>query len=52
VVNPKGSVRVFQRLGSEDKTYVLFSFDRHGIVRGQGAERVHRAVWEFIERVN
>ncbi len=52
VVNPKGSVRIFQRLGSEDKTYVLFSFNRHGIVRGEGAERVHRAVWEFIERLN
>jgi esterase/lipase len=52
VVNPKGSVRVFQRLGAEDKTYVLFSFNRHGIVRGEGAERVHRAVWEFIERLN
>jgi esterase/lipase/1-acyl-sn-glycerol-3-phosphate acyltransferase len=52
VVNPKGSVRVFQRLGSEDKTYVLFSFNRHGIVRGEGAERVHRTVWEFIERLN
>jgi esterase/lipase len=52
VVNPKGSVRVFQRLGSEDKTYVLFSFNRHGIVCGEGAERVHRAVWEFIERLN
>lgn len=52
VVNPKGSVRVFQRLGSEDKTYVLFSFNRHGIVRGEGAERVHRTVWDFIERLN
>ncbi|MGA8281438.1 MAG: alpha/beta fold hydrolase [Desulfobacterales bacterium] len=52
VVNPKGSVRVFQRLGSEDKTYVLFSFNRHGIVRGEGAERVHRTIWEFIERLN
>jgi esterase/lipase len=52
VVNPKGSVRVFQRLGAEDKTYVLFSFNRHGIVRGEGAERVHRAIWEFIERLN
>jgi esterase/lipase/1-acyl-sn-glycerol-3-phosphate acyltransferase len=52
VVNPKGSVRVFQRLGAEDKTYVLFSFNRHGIVRGEGAERVHRAICEFIERLN
>jgi esterase/lipase/1-acyl-sn-glycerol-3-phosphate acyltransferase len=51
VVNPKGSVRVFQRIGSEDKTYVLYSFDRHGIVLGDGAERVHRTVWEFIDRI-
>ena len=51
VVNPKGSVRVFQRIGSEDKTYVLFSFDRHGIVLGDGANRVHRTVWEFIDRL-
>ncbi|MFZ0243043.1 MAG: alpha/beta fold hydrolase [Desulfobacterales bacterium] len=52
VVNPKGSVRVFQRLGSEDKTYVLLSFNRHGIVLGEGSERVHRTIWEFIERIH
>jgi esterase/lipase len=52
VVNPKGSFRVFQRLGSSDKAYVLLSFDRHGIVRGEGSERVHRTVWEFIERLS
>ncbi len=51
VVNPKGSVRVFQKIGAEDKTYVLFSFDRHGIVLGEGADRVHRTVWEFIDRI-
>ena len=52
VVNPKGSVRVFQRIGSEDKTYVLLSFDRHGIVLGDGADRVHRTVWEFVDRLS
>jgi len=52
VVNPTGSLRGFQRLGSEDKAYVLLSLNRHGIVRGEGAERVHRAVWEFIERLD
>jgi esterase/lipase/1-acyl-sn-glycerol-3-phosphate acyltransferase len=51
VVNPKGSVRVFQRIGSEDKTYVLFSFNRHGIILGNGADRVHRTIWEFIDRI-
>jgi len=51
VVNPKGSVRLFQRLGSKDKTYVLVSLDRHGIVNGLGSERVFRAVWDFVDRV-
>ena len=51
VVNPKGSVRVFERLASKVKSYILFSFNRHGIVRGEGADRVHRAVWEFIDHL-
>jgi esterase/lipase len=48
VVNPKGSERIFQLLGSRDKQYLAFNFNRHGIVRGQGAERVHEAVAQFI----
>lgn len=51
VVKPKGSVRVFQHLASEDKTYILLSLNRHGIVHGEGSGRVHRAVWDFIERL-
>ena len=51
VVNPKGSFRVFRALASEDKSYIVFNFDRHGIVLGDGAGRVHRAVWEFIQRL-
>jgi esterase/lipase len=51
VVNPKGSMRIFQRLGSDDKSYLLVSFDRHGILRGTGAKRVHRAIWQFIARL-
>ena len=52
IVNPKGSVRLFQRLGSRDKAYVLFSLERHGIVNGEGSERVFRVVWDFVERVS
>jgi esterase/lipase/1-acyl-sn-glycerol-3-phosphate acyltransferase len=48
VVNPKGSERIFQLLGSRDKQYLAFNFNRHGIVRGQGSERVHEAVAQFI----
>lgn len=49
VVNPKGSKKVFERLASTDKTYVLVNFDRHGILLGEGAHRVHQAILNFIQ---
>ena len=51
VVNPKGSKKIFNRLGSENKRYSLFNFDRHGILLGEGAERVYRAIGEFIDQL-
>ncbi|MDF1592510.1 MAG: alpha/beta fold hydrolase [Desulfobacterales bacterium] len=48
VVDPKGSRRAFEQLGSADKAYTLFNFNRHGILLGPGAERVHRAINDFI----
>jgi esterase/lipase len=51
VVNPKGSNQIFQRLGSENKKYSLFNFDRHGILLGEGAERVYHAIGEFIDQL-
>jgi esterase/lipase len=48
VVNPKGSKRIFDNLGSINKTYTLFNFGRHGILLGKGAQRVHRVIWNFI----
>ena len=51
VVHPKGSAQLFKALGSEDKSYLLFNFNRHGIVRGPGADKVHQAVWDFIHRL-
>ena len=51
VVNPKGSERIFQRLGSVDKQYLMFNFKRHGILLGEGAEQVHDAIGRFIARV-
>jgi esterase/lipase len=51
VVNPKGAKKIFDRLGAEDKTYVLFSFDRHGILLGEGAHRVHRAIGDFVDHL-
>lgn len=51
VVNPKGSERIFQLLGTQDKQYLVFNFNRHGILRGPGSERVFRAIAEFIDQL-
>jgi len=51
VVNPKGSRRLFDLLGSEEKQYVLFNLKRHGILLGQGSHRVHRTIRTFIENL-
>jgi esterase/lipase len=51
VVDPKSSSKIFEQLGTEDKQYILFNFDRHGILRGPGSDRVHRAIGDFVERV-
>ncbi len=48
VVNPGGSMRVFELLGSEDKRYVAFNFMRHGILLGEGSQHVHRTIGDFI----
>ncbi|MBW1961763.1 MAG: alpha/beta fold hydrolase [Deltaproteobacteria bacterium] len=49
VVDPKGSKRIFELLGSENKQYTLFHFNRHGILLGKGAEVVHRVIGNFIK---
>jgi esterase/lipase len=51
IVNPKGSRKVFERMGSEKKGYRLVNFNRHGILLGEGAERVHGIIWDFVQRV-
>jgi esterase/lipase/1-acyl-sn-glycerol-3-phosphate acyltransferase len=51
VVDPKGSKKIFSRLGSKDKKYSLFNFDRHGILLGEGADSVYRAIGDFIEKL-
>jgi esterase/lipase/1-acyl-sn-glycerol-3-phosphate acyltransferase len=51
VVAPEGSKRVFDLLGSEDKAYILFNFDRHGIILGDGSDRVLKTVGDFIQGI-
>ena len=51
VVRPRGSRQAFDRIGSEDKSYILFNFDRHGILLGQDSEKVHNSIWNFIKEL-
>ena len=51
IVDPGGSKKVFELIGGTDKEYLLFNFNRHGILLGEGAERVHEAIGDFVQRV-
>lgn len=51
VVNPSGSELIFNLLGSIDKQYVLFNFNRHGILLGEGCRRVHHAIGDFMDQL-
>jgi len=50
VVNPKGTLKLFDRLGSDIKEYYVFDYDRHGILTGEGAKRVYQAIEMFIKQ--
>ena len=51
VVDPKGSRKIFERIGSQEKKYILFNFDRHGILLGMGAEKVYQAIGDFVKQI-
>ena len=51
VVDQRGSRKVFKLLGSKDKSHFLFNFDRHGILLGDGAYRVHKVIANFIDHL-
>ncbi len=51
VVDPDGTRRLFDRLGSKSKEYRLFDFKRHGILMGEGADKVHSEIGKFIEMI-
>ncbi len=52
IANPEESRRIFDLIGSKDKQYILFNFNRHGILMGKGSERVHRVILDFIDNIN
>ncbi|MCP4021896.1 MAG: alpha/beta fold hydrolase [Desulfobacteraceae bacterium] len=49
VVNPKGTVKLFKKLGSPFKEYYMFDYDRHGILTGKGVKRIFGAIKSFLE---
>jgi esterase/lipase/1-acyl-sn-glycerol-3-phosphate acyltransferase len=51
VVDPKGSRKIFDRLGSVDKQFILFNFKRHGILVGDDTARVYRTISDFLARL-
>ncbi|MCF6248392.1 MAG: lysophospholipase, partial [Desulfobacula sp.] len=48
VVNPAGTLRLFEQLGSDIKEYYIFDHERHGILLGKGVERIYSAIEHFI----
>jgi esterase/lipase len=52
VVSSKGSIRIFEQLGSPEKEYLMVNFGRHGIINGINAERIFKAVGDFIKRLD
>jgi esterase/lipase/1-acyl-sn-glycerol-3-phosphate acyltransferase len=52
VVDPTGTRRIFDLLGSEDKNYILTNSERHGILLGEGADKIYRDVGDFLEHLD
>ncbi len=48
VVNPSGTLKLFRKIGSGQKEYFLFDIRRHGILRGEGVDRVYHAISDFL----
>jgi esterase/lipase len=48
MVAPRGAREVFDLLGAKHKIYSLLNFSRHSILIGEGTDRVHRLISDFI----
>jgi esterase/lipase len=51
VVDPAGSRRLFNLIGSSRKEFRTFDRNRHGILMGDGANEVHAAISDFIKKL-
>jgi len=50
VVNPKGTLKLFEQLGSPIKEYYIFDYECHGILIGKGSKRIYNAIENFINQ--
>ncbi|MBC8438355.1 MAG: alpha/beta fold hydrolase [Deltaproteobacteria bacterium] len=50
VVDPQGTLKLFERLGSDIKEYYIFDYERHGILIGEGVKRVYKSIENFIRQ--
>jgi esterase/lipase len=50
IVAPKGSRKIYELTGSTEKEYRLYNYDRHGILMGDGSQKVHKAIGEFLKQ--
>jgi esterase/lipase len=51
VVSPDGAVKIFKLLGAKDKELLMVNTNRHGIINGEGSERVFKAIGEFLGKL-
>ncbi|MFZ5563352.1 MAG: alpha/beta fold hydrolase [Thermodesulfobacteriota bacterium] len=51
VVSSKGAMSIFARIPARAKECLLINIPRHGIINGDGTDRVYRAVTDFIGQV-
>ncbi len=51
VVSPEGSLKIFKKLGTKYKEYLMVNYERHGIINGEHADRIFLAVGAFLDRL-
>lgn len=51
VVHPKGSQKVYRKVGSTDKEFCLLSSDQHMFINGDGASKVVAKIVSFVKQL-
>jgi esterase/lipase/1-acyl-sn-glycerol-3-phosphate acyltransferase len=52
VVNPVSGLEIFEKLGTKDKQLLRIYAKHHGILRGEGADKLNSMVLMFLEKVS